>query len=59
MKQIERQHKRGKLSARERIQVLLDKGSFRESGQLVEHRCSDFGISALLATPLKIVQFLP
>ena len=39
-----RQHKEGKLSARERIDLLLDEGSFEEFDQLVTHRCRDFGI---------------
>ena len=34
----------GKLTARERLQVLFDPGSFREAGALVQHRCSDFGM---------------
>jgi len=37
------QHKRGKLTARERIELLLDPGSFREYDQLKTHRCQDFG----------------
>lgn len=41
---IEAQHKRGKLTARERIDLLLDKGSFREVDAFVEHRTSDFGL---------------
>ncbi len=41
---IERQHKAGKLTARERIELLLDKGSFVETGKLVTHRCYDFGM---------------
>eukprot|EP00884_Botryococcus_braunii_P019306 jgi/Botrbrau1/6059/Bobra.0042s0039.1 len=43
-KRVARQHARGKLSARERIAVLLDDGSFIEAGSLVEHRCTDFGM---------------
>src|SRR5215468_6688636 len=39
-----RQHKEGKLSARERIQFLLDEGTFEELDKLVEHRCRDFGM---------------
>ncbi len=39
-----RQHKEGKLSARERIDLLLDEGSFEEMDKLVRHRCSDFGM---------------
>src|ERR1700710_3023209 len=41
---IEAQHKRGKLTARERIELLLDKGSFEEFDMFVEHRNSDFGM---------------
>jgi propionyl-CoA carboxylase beta chain len=41
---IERQHEAGKLTARERLDVLLDEGSFRELDRLVTHRCSDFGM---------------
>jgi len=40
----ERQHKEGKLSARERIEFLLDQGTFEETDKLVTHRCNDFGI---------------
>lgn len=39
-----RQHAEGKLSARERIHLLLDEGSFEETDKLVRHRCSDFGM---------------
>src|SRR5579859_7734121 len=39
-----RQHKEGKLSARERIELLLDEGSFEELDKLVTHRCRDFGM---------------
>src|SRR3990170_528865 len=41
---IEAQHKRGKLTARERIELLLDKGSFEELDMFVQHRSSDFGM---------------
>jgi propionyl-CoA carboxylase beta chain len=43
-KRIDAQHKRGKLTARERIEVLLDHGSFEEIDIYVEHRCIDFGM---------------
>ncbi len=43
-KRLEAQHKKGKLSARERIDVLLDENSFEEIGMLVQHRCTDFGM---------------
>jgi len=41
---IDRQHKTGKLTARERIEKLLDPGSFVETDQFVVHRCYDFGM---------------
>src|ERR1700687_5393192 len=41
----ERQHKEGKMSARERIDFLLDEGSFEETDKLVTHRCNDFGMA--------------
>jgi propionyl-CoA carboxylase beta chain len=41
-KRIESQHAKGKLTARERIDLLLDEGSFEEIGMLVTHRCTDF-----------------
>src|SRR5215471_16058531 len=40
----ERQHKEGKLGARERIDLLLDEGTFEETDKLVRHRCTDFGM---------------
>jgi propionyl-CoA carboxylase beta chain len=40
----QRQHKEGKLSARERIDLLLDSGTFEEIDKLVRHRCRDFGM---------------
>ncbi|MGI9317352.1 MAG: acyl-CoA carboxylase subunit beta [bacterium] len=43
-KRIQAQHAKGKLSARERVEVLLDEGSFEEWDIFVEHRCSDFGM---------------
>jgi propionyl-CoA carboxylase beta chain len=39
---IEQQHQKGKLTARERIEILLDPGSFQELGMFVEHNCSAF-----------------
>ncbi|HRI28546.1 MAG TPA: acyl-CoA carboxylase subunit beta, partial [Chitinophagales bacterium] len=41
---IAKQHKQGKLTARERVQLLLDPDSFQEIGMLVTHRCTDFGM---------------
>ena len=43
-KRIAAQHKKGKLTARERINILLDEGSFEEIGMFVSHRCTDFGM---------------
>jgi len=43
-KRIDTQHARGKLTARERIDLLLDAGSFEEYDMFVEHRCNDFGM---------------
>lgn len=39
-----KQHEKGKLTARERIELLLDQGTFREYDMLKSHRCSDFGM---------------
>ena len=44
VKRIETQHKKGKLTARERIMLLMDQGSFEEIGALVIHRTKDFGM---------------
>ncbi|MCB1506271.1 MAG: methylmalonyl-CoA carboxyltransferase, partial [Hyphomicrobiaceae bacterium] len=41
---IDAQHKRGKLTARERIELLMDENSFEEFDMYVEHRCTDFGM---------------
>src|SRR5262249_7058204 len=41
----ERQHKEGKMSARERIEFLLDEGTFEETDRFVTHRANDFGLS--------------
>jgi methylmalonyl-CoA decarboxylase subunit alpha len=43
-KRIDAQHQRGKLTARERIELLLDEGSFEEFGMFVTHRCTEFGL---------------
>ncbi|MCK5781386.1 MAG: acyl-CoA carboxylase subunit beta [Flavobacteriales bacterium] len=43
-KRIQKQHSKGKLTARERIHFLLDKGSFEEIGKLVTHRSVNFGL---------------
>src|ERR1700704_5693887 len=41
---IDAQHKRGKLTARERIDLLMDKNSFEEFDMFVEHRATEFGM---------------
>jgi propionyl-CoA carboxylase beta chain len=46
-RRIEAQHKRGKLTARERLELLMDKGSFEEFDMFVEHRATDFGMDKL------------
>jgi len=43
-RRIEAQHGKGKLTARERVEVLLDEGSFEELDMYVEHNCTDFGM---------------
>lgn len=43
-KRIDSQHSKGKLTARERLDILLDEGSFEELGMFVEHRTTDFGM---------------
>jgi Acetyl-CoA carboxylase, carboxyltransferase component (subunits alpha and beta) len=43
-RRIDAQHAKGKLTARERIEVLLDEGSFEEYDMYVTHRCTDFGM---------------
>lgn len=44
IKRIESQHKKGKLTARERLHFLLDEGSFEEIGMFVTHRATEFGL---------------
>jgi len=44
LRRVEAQHRRGKLTARERLELLLDPGSFEEWDMFVEHRSHDFGI---------------
>ncbi|MHB2168116.1 acyl-CoA carboxylase subunit beta [Alsobacter sp. R-9] len=50
-KRIDAQHARGKLTARERIELLLDKGSFEEFDTFVQHRCTDFGMDRQTKIP--------
>ncbi|WP_310498753.1 carboxyl transferase domain-containing protein, partial [Sandarakinorhabdus sp.] len=44
-KRIAAQHAKGRLSARERLDILLDPGSFEELDMYVEHNCVDFGMA--------------
>ena len=44
VKAIEKQHEKGKYTARERINMLLDEGSFEEMDAFVKHRCVNFGM---------------
>lgn len=41
---IDKQHEKGKLTARERIELLVDEGTFVELNPFIEHRCNDFGL---------------
>ena len=43
---LQRRHKEGKLSARERVNLLFDEGTFEETDKLVEHRCRDLGMDS-------------
>ncbi|QED48547.1 acyl-CoA carboxylase subunit beta [Cytobacillus dafuensis] len=43
---IEKQHEKGKLTARERIELLVDPGTFVELNPFIEHRCTDFGLES-------------
>ena len=45
---LSRQHEAGKLTARERIDLLFDPGTFEEVDKLVTHRCRDFGMESQL-----------
>ena len=44
-RRIAAQHRKGKLAARERLEILLDEDSFEEWDMFVEHRCTDFGMA--------------
>ena len=44
LKKIEKQHESGKMTARERIEMLLDKGTFVELDKLMVHRCTNYGM---------------
>ena len=55
---VRRQHERGKLTARERIDLLLDPGTFVELDMLARHRAHGFGIEANRPTLNALVQYL-
>jgi propionyl-CoA carboxylase beta chain len=55
---IEAQHKRGKLTARERLEILMDKGSFREVDAFVVHRTNDFGLEEQRINSDRISRYL-
>ena len=44
-RRIDAQHGKGKLTARERLEIMLDEGSFEEWDMFVEHRCQDFDMA--------------
>ena len=44
-RRIDSQHAKGKLTARERVELLLDEASFEEFDMFVAHRCNDFGMA--------------
>ena len=43
-KKIDKQHEKGKMTARERLNLLFDAGSFTEISQFIKHRCTNFGM---------------
>ena len=66
-KRIASQHKKGKYTARERIEMLLDDGSFEELDMFVTHRCTNFGMEnekylgdgvVTVMEPLMVVRFM-
>ena len=46
LEKINKQHAKGKLTARERVELLLDEGSFEEFDMFMAHRCTEFGMEA-------------
>src|SRR6266540_3118519 len=57
-KRIDGQHAKGKLTARERIELLLDPDTFEEWDMFVEHRCADFGVALSEAHAEKICKIM-
>ena len=59
---IDKQHEKGKLTARERLSVLFDEGTFVEANALMESRCTDFGMVMVRLTEesyLHLLRILP
>src|SRR5258708_12534205 len=52
---IEKQHAAGKLTARERIELLFDPETFEELDKLVTHRCRDFGLESQIVPPAALL----
>ena len=55
-KKQDSQHKKGKLTARERIEVLLDEGTFEEWDMFVEHRCAEFDMDKQKFLEMELLQ---
>ena len=55
LKRIEKQHKNGKLTARERMNLLFDEGTFVEIDAFVKHRCTNFGMETVEAAAEGVV----
>ena len=55
---IAKQHERGKFTARERIDLLLDLDSFVELYSFVQHRCTDFGMDEQMALVMVLLQVM-
>jgi len=53
---IDEQHRKGKLTARERVALLLDEGSFEEMDMFVEHRSHDFGLESSGSSAMALLQ---
>ena len=58
VEKIEKQHESGKMTARERIGMLLDKGTFVELDKLMVHRCTNYGMDKNKSPGHKLCEFL-
>lgn len=56
VERVEKQHANGHMTARERIDMLLDKGTFNEIDKFVVHHCTDFGMEKIIS--LAMVSFV-